>query len=215
MAKEDPALEASRPDGFSAFPDEQYAGINHNRLLVVAVDALTRASIPCTFENIVVAAYRLFPRVFSLEGFTTYPDAARVNRTLLHCKPKYEDYINTSATGARGLFYLTPRGEEAARETLGAFSGVAKPLRGRAKVPRSHHEQILSDVRKSDAFQAWKSGLNVTDLDFLSLLHLLPGAKADAINDNFHIISESAAAIADPEVNSFLATLHDKLPRGS
>lgn len=70
-----------------------YRNIDLNSLLVYIVDLLKDKKITINFENICVASYKLFPQKFSLINYKEYPDAARVNRGLLQCRPKYQNLL--------------------------------------------------------------------------------------------------------------------------
>lgn len=70
---------------------ERYVEIDHDRLLAYVVTRMNALSLRVTFENVTAAAFALFPKVFCLSGYPQYPDAARVNRTLLHGGPKYKN----------------------------------------------------------------------------------------------------------------------------
>src|SRR5712671_4689523 len=66
-----------------------------------------------TIEAIAVLNWRLFPKRFSMVGFSQFPDAFRTNRSLLQGQPKYRNLL----TGSAGQgFSLNARGMEVARD---------------------------------------------------------------------------------------------------
>jgi hypothetical protein len=188
---------------FAAFEGDRYAGIDHDRLVAYVVKLLDERRIRTTFEHITVAAYRLFPNVFALEGFPEYPDAARVNRTLLHGGPKYRDYLTGRATTG---YSLSIRGETAAKETAEMVSGSAGPRRhrGRAKAPRAFYERIEREVRTSDAFKSWHAKATVEIEDFYLFLHLLPGSTKAAVRENLKAIRSQLEDSKAEDIASFL-----------
>ena len=87
---------------------EKYKDIDLNSLVVYVIDFLEKNVIPLSFENICVATFLMFPKKFSLLDFDEYPDATRVNRVLLHLRPKYE---NLAEGNVKSGFILTERGK--------------------------------------------------------------------------------------------------------
>jgi hypothetical protein len=72
-------------DRLSAYSESLYSSIDLNRLASFTIHWLKERRIPMTFENIVVASFRMFPVKFALEGYSEYPDAARINRPYSSC----------------------------------------------------------------------------------------------------------------------------------
>jgi len=61
--------------------EKDYMALNKDRLTLFAVSFLESKKIEPTFDKIVVASFRLFPKKFSLIGFPEYPDG----RTIYYC----------------------------------------------------------------------------------------------------------------------------------
>lgn len=180
--------------------------------MAYVVRRLDELGIRATFEHVVVAAFKLFPAVFSLEGYSQYPDAARVNRTLLHGGPKYRDYLTGRAVTG---YALSTRGQTAAQETLEMISadGDVARRKGRAKAARSFSERMEQEVRSSDAFRAWQSQGAIQSEDFYLFLHLFPGSPKTAVQDNFAIIRDHLKDSSDPEISIFLKAVADQFKK--
>jgi hypothetical protein len=160
------------------YPRERYANVDLDRLTAFGVNVLVTRRVRTSFENIVVALFRLFPEKFALVGFPQYPDAARVNRALLHGLPKYRNYL-VGGAGLKGGYHLTHDGAGAAEDTarlLDASEAAAPGKRQRAGKPRSVADSFMQDITNSDAFQRYTRGDRAEVTPYL-LHRMLHGAS--------------------------------------
>ena len=97
------------------FDERTYEGISLNQLATYTIDLLTKKGFPITFETLTVALFKMFPKKFCLYGFEEYPDAARVNRSLLQLRPKYR---NWALGDTKKGYVLTSQGREIAEITM-------------------------------------------------------------------------------------------------
>jgi len=195
----------------SAVPSERYQGISTTDLLVYVVSRMQEHDVKLTFEQIVVAAYQFFPEAFSLVGFKQYPDASRVGRTLLQCRPKYRGLIRGSASSQ---FVITELGRERAAEVgqrIASGNSAAKPLRRGA--PRAILDRIEQEIRDSSAFASWRDGETISEYDFYHFLHLLPGASNQSVYENFQAMADVIKGSKQSDVHEFLAHLRAQYPK--
>ena len=161
------------------YPWDRYENIDLDRLASFGIRVLDERGLRPTFELVVVVLFRMFPEKFGIVGFPEYPDAARVNRALLHCLPKYRNYLTGSAkTGYR----LTYAGQGAAEETKELLEGSALPGAGkrqRPSAPRTVAENFMRDVRSSDAYKLFAEG----NTDRIGRYELLRVLHADSETD--------------------------------
>lgn len=127
----------------------RYSHLNHDSLLCYAVKELESLAVPVTFENITVAAFRLFPKTFSLVGYLNYPDASRVNRTLLHARPKYRDLI---VGNAKSGYALTAKGRRPRSRSRWSFRATHRRLAARFP-PHPTRSEPTRDNRRSGALR--------------------------------------------------------------
>jgi hypothetical protein len=133
---------------FQALPEEKYARIDLDHLLMYAVGQLNGIGADLSFENIIVAVYKLFPRKFSLVGYPEYPDAKRAHKCLRRCTYKTRRWLGGKE---RQGFTLTDKSLiiiQKARSMLAlASTVVAGPIsRTRRK------ERILTELESSVAY---------------------------------------------------------------
>jgi hypothetical protein len=193
-------------DELAAFPPDNYRGISTTDLIVYVASEMESHGVKLAFEPIVAAAFRMFPKAFALVGFPEYPDASRVGRTLLQCRPKYRGLIRG---GASSGFVITELGRVRADEVaVRLSSGKSEPrvVRRRA-APRAILDRIEQEVRDSAAFTSWRANQRVSEYDFYYFLHLLPGSSKASVSENFNAIDDVAKDSQDPQIRSFLAAL--------
>ncbi len=143
-------------NAFEAFSSDLYESLDLAGLAVFAIQRLQELAIPVTFENLVVALFRLFPTKFCLEGYEQYPDAARVGRTLLQLSPKYRNWARGSVQKG---FSLTQSGSlkvERVSKTLSSGQ-MAESAINRQQRPRTMDlNKELVSLEQSPLLQAWK-----------------------------------------------------------
>jgi len=135
------------------FDDTIYSGIGLDPLIAYTVNLLDDNGIPTSFEYVVVAAYRMFPKKFGLAGFTEYPDSARINRALLHLTPRYKNWI--FGNGSKGYF-LNERGKEEAAKAKEQLLSGRPSVKKVISQPRSMYDREATRIRSSSAFRKYK-----------------------------------------------------------
>ena len=196
----------SRTDPLSdlrAFDEGVYSGIDLDRLTAFGVRTLIDRDLPVTFENVVVVLYRFFPMKFGLVGYAEYPDAARVNRAILHCFPKYRNYLTGRATTG---YRLTHQGEVAAEEAAELLAGrKSRAGKQRRTAARGVADNFMTEVSQSRAFRAFESGERDIDFyDVARILHTSPDAPNELINRNMRQLVIYARETGREDVLKFL-----------
>lgn len=193
-------------DEIVAVAPEKYVGISTTDLMAYVVSQMEAHGVKLAFEPIVVVAFRMFPNAFSLVGFPEYPDASRVGRTLLQCRPKYRGLIRG---GASSGFVISELGRARAAEIAErlATGRVQEHANRRRSTPRAILDRIEQEVRDSAAFASWRAREPVSEYDFYYFLHLLPGSSKESVQENFNAINDVANDSEDPQVQNFLAAL--------
>jgi len=185
-----------------------YASINKDFLLAYAIDLLLNEHIPTTFETIAVTCYKLFPESFSLIGFSQYPDAARINRALLHARPNYQNLVVGDAK--RG-YRLTKKGEYKAQEIKAALANAGKgtknietasnvdsrTYRGKPQIER---------VEASKLFQLWRDGKEqeISPYEFWFFLDVSPTTDRDTLNQILESYEKAAQVGEREDIKKFI-----------
>lgn len=118
---------------------DRYVDISSlEKLAAYAIKYLNDNDIVTTWTNLVIAIYKLFPRRFAIsEDFIDFPNAERINRTLMHLvPPKGRNY----AIGSSKIDYtLTPLGKSIADE-------VELVIMREAKV-KNRKQEVISSIK--------------------------------------------------------------------
>jgi hypothetical protein len=172
---------------------------------------LRREGLPPSFENVSVAAFRLFPTKFSLRGFD-HPDSNRVNRALLQLGPKYRNW----AVGSAGTGYnLTPLGETVLVETRQVVAGgSSERLPKRRGSPGYTWDPVneLNELKATDAYQRFRDG-GIGRLTLDDVWHALGAFRytpKEAIHERFVALKSIAAGAGDSDALEFLDALRKR-----
>jgi hypothetical protein len=154
------------------YPATAYEALDLNRLASFTICWMQERRIPTTFENIVVAAFRMLPAKFALEGYPDFPDATRVNRALLQLRPKYRNWARGSVQKG---FVLTESGLAEVAKVGEVLSGARVSWQRRQKhhLPKTMDlSRELEPVQQSSLFEKWKGG-HLTTATVIELLDML------------------------------------------
>src|SRR3972149_11679371 len=99
----------------------KYEHVDLNHLVMYAVGQLETIGADLSFENAVVASFKLFPKKFSLLGFSSYPDAKRVHDCLFRCTFKTNQWLGGET---RQGFVITDRSRAFIQEAENLLYGV-------------------------------------------------------------------------------------------
>lgn len=195
-------------EALKALPPKDYESSSNDGLLCYALAVLMAQGIPPTFENITVAVFRLFPESFALIGYRSYPDATRVNRALLHARPKYRDLV---VGNAKSGYALTMKGQSVARQvsidlesgTRGAqVKDAAKAVSNRTYTGHVFVEQI----EQSRLYRHWRDEQldSVGDYEIWDFLDAVPYTGKAVLRDIMKKYREAASLAGRPELTEFL-----------
>ena len=158
----------ARVANLTEIPEKKYATVDLDHLVMYAVGVLGSLGVDLSFENIVVAAFRLFPNKFSLLGYSSYPDAKRVHKCLRRCTYKTRQWLGGKE---RQGFAITERSEQVIAKSR-CMIEVAGLVPGRAHSATRRKERLLSEVESSLAYVKILKGESdsVSEGDFCFLL---------------------------------------------
>jgi hypothetical protein len=194
--------------GFVEYSGE-YLHLDKDRLVLFAVSQLESKRIEPTFDKIVVAVFKLFPKKFSLIGFPEYPDG----RTIYYCAYNHCTLNNKWLLGnVQSAFKLTERGSYFLDETQKMLDGKIVPTRTHQISPRRKETTFLSILKKTKAYEKYlqdeKSLIDKSEL--LEALRVPSESKA-LIQANLTKYLEYAHRINEPSVVKFLEFARSKL----
>jgi hypothetical protein len=195
-------------DKFDAFPESSYREVDLTGLAAFSILRLHELNVPMTFENLVVALFKLFPAKFSLVDFAQYPDAARVGRTLLQLGPKYRNWARGSVQKG---FVLTEAGVAKARSVANVIAGANVPKHQRTQhkpLPRTMDlSKDISTIEQSALYRKWINDGKISQSNSMELFDLL-GAYAytpsRVLRDRLKLLESTAIQVNRPDIVEFL-----------
>lgn len=177
---------------------------NLDELVVYSAFQVTERGEPCTFERIVVEAFRTFPEEFALAGFDEYPDSARVNKCWLRCRTDRGWLVGNVKHG----FSLSETGRNVALEVRQRLqtSGGARPIRSASKA-RNRESAILRHLLRTKAFRRFRENselFQVTEKDLREVTLSTMDTPVTTLRQNLNQLRNEAKVDAPPEVMDFL-----------
>jgi hypothetical protein len=195
-------------ESFEPYVESTYVDVDLTGLAAFAIKRLHELKIPTTFENVVVALYRLFPGKFSLAGFDNYPDAARVGRSLLQLGPKYRNWARGSVQKG---FVLTDSGAAKAAQVARALATGQAPVpsQGRARAARPRTMDLAKEmdgIEQSSLFRKWREGrLSVAEpMEFFDLLGAYAYTPTAALKGRVRLLENAAKDLGREDILEFL-----------
>ena len=96
--------------------EEIYQKISLFDLIIIAIYSLQIQGKKISFEDILERSFSLFPKVFSFEKFSQWPDARKLDRPLRNLRSK-----NLIKGDPKSYFLLTSKGKKKAKELIKKF----------------------------------------------------------------------------------------------
>ena len=190
-------MEALRP-----FDPSRYEPIDLNRLVIYTVVELEKLGVDLSLENIVVGAFLLFPTKFSLLGYSQYPDATRVEKSLWRCKGKSKQWIGGKTHHG---YLITDRTRAIASQTENKLTLTS--TRKRRPSPRVRRkETIFKEVISSSAYIKYSSSKKelISEGEFCHLLQATLDSSKETLRENLSLLKVFSVELGYEEVRTFL-----------
>lgn len=207
---------STTPDGgtlaaLKAHPVHLYEAVNLNWLVLLAVAALEETGVDLSLEHIVMAAFTLFPRRFSLLAYPEHPDAIRVDKALRRCTDKDRQWLMGRT---RQGFAITERGRqqlELARQAVQEDSRLTKKLPS----PTRRWEKLLAEVIAAPAFAKYSRGEldKVSDAECCHALQGTLDSERRVLRNNLTRLREIAVDLQQNDVVVFMEWLGKRFGR--
>jgi len=151
-----------------SFDKNAYLNLGLDELVIYAVKEVLKTKKVCTFEDMVVTCFKLFPAVFSLHGYPQYPDSLRVNKAWWRCRTDRGWLSGNVKSG----FVLTPLGEKIASQVeLKLHAGIVS--KKKITKPRTRDEAIITHLKQHPLFNKYladRKNFTISEGEFRSLL---------------------------------------------
>jgi len=190
-----------------AFDSASYESIDLDRLVIYATVELEKFGIDLSLENIIVGAFKLFPKKFSLAGYPEFPDATRVEKCLWRCKGTKRQWIGGKTPHG---YLITDKTRAIAADTEEQTSRPSARKR-KAGSRMRRKESIVKEVTSSPAYLKYTSG-NGKSISEAELCYLLQGtldSSRETLRENLVSLKQFTKALERNDVLEFLKWLEE------
>ena len=193
------------------FEKSLYESVDLDRLVIYAVAKLANMDLELSLENIIVATFKLFPKKFSLVGYTQFPDATRVEKCMWRCKGKKRGWVSGSTPHG---YLLTDKGRLIADH---ASNLLSSPLGGKSKSMSQtrRKESIVTEVISSPAFQKYLEGKGqaISEAECCYVLQGTLDSLRETLRENLDSLKIIAEELQRNDVTEFLTFLEARFSR--
>lgn len=198
-------------DDLKAYPPHLYEGTNLNWLVLFSVGVLEERRIDLSFEHITIAAFKLFPKKFSLLTYPEHPDAKRVHDALWRCAYKNRQWLLGKTSQG---FAFTERGRqelELAKKAL--QEGYLAQRKTYSQTRR--FEKLLAEVRAAPAYAKYLRGDRdkITEAECCHVLQGTLDSDRRVLSDNLTKLREMAAGLDQTDIVGFMEWLAQRFAR--
>lgn len=193
-----------------SFQDAKYENIDLDHLIMYVMDQLKMLKADLSFENAVVASFKLFPKKFSLPGFPEYPDSNRVEQCLWRCTYKTKQWLGGKS---RQGFIITERSKMIINETeglLGKSSSKTKKTQTTSQTRRK--ESILAEILSSPAYLKYSKNQtnSISEAEFCFLLQGTLDSSRETLQGNLTSLKKYAEELQRDDISTFLDRLNER-----
>ena len=185
-----------------------YLDLDKDRLVLYAVDFLQSRNIEPTYDKIVVTTFKLFPKKFSLIGFSEYPDG----RTIYYCVFNHCTITRKWLSGSvQSGFRITDRGKYFLDETKKILEGKIELTKKYSVVPKRKEQTFVNLLKKTTAYKKFSEGRQetITKFEILEALRVQPNSESQ-MTKHIEKYVEYARRIDDKDVIKFLEFVRGK-----
>lgn len=191
------------------FKNDIYTTLDNDRLVLFAVAFLEENNIEPTFDKVVVTAFKLFPKRFSLIGFPEYPDGKRIHDCLWHCTYKTKGWL---LGNAKSGYKVTERGSYFLDGTKKMLEGKIKVTKKYGVIARRKELTFINLLKKTTAYKKYESkkGEDISESEVREALRADFETKKEILKRNLERYTDYANKVDDASVKGFLSFITKK-----
>jgi hypothetical protein len=201
----------SKIEKLKEIKEDKYKNVDLDHLMMYVMGQLEQIGADLSYENAVVAAFKIFPRKFSLPGYPEHPDSNRVEQCLWRCAGKTRQWLSGKA---RQGFIITNRSRLFIKEAEDLLSGILyKKTKATSQTRRK--ESILAEVIASSAYKKYLKGEGdfITEAEFCFLLQGTLDSSKETLKKNFNSLKIFADELVRKDVVEFLDWLEERFKK--
>jgi hypothetical protein len=186
----------------TSFDESKYENLDLDHLMMYAMGELERIQVDLSFENATVAAFKLFPKKFSLVGFINYPDSNRVDQCLWRCA-KHRQWLGGKS---RQGFIITERSKLVIKECEDMIEKGMSIKKTKTTSQTRRKEALLLEVESSSAYKKYEQneGSNINEAELCFLLQGTLDSSHKLLKENLNVLKNYAKTLENRNVVNFL-----------
>ncbi len=188
----------------------KYENVDLDHLVMYAIGQMEKIGADLSFENAVVATFKLFPKKFSLPGYPEYPAAKRIHDCLFRCTYKTKQWLGGKT---RQGFIVTDRSRRFIKEAETLLS-VAPSQKTKAKTSSQtrRKESLFVEVEESSAYSKYmkNQGDSITEAELCYLLQGTLDSSRPVLRENLALLKKFAEELEHKNIVKFLCWSEDR-----
>ncbi|OGX27285.1 MAG: hypothetical protein A3D10_08655 [Omnitrophica WOR_2 bacterium RIFCSPHIGHO2_02_FULL_48_11] len=186
----------------------KYEDIDLDRLAIYAISQLEKIGAELSFENAVMASFKLFPQKFSLLGFPDYPDANRVMKCLWRLTSKVKPWLSGKIKQG---FVVTERGRAHIKEVEDILRGQYQVVKKSPSKTR-REELLLKEAMSSTAYLKYieKQNDSISEGDLCDMLQGTLNSDRKMLKENFFLLQKYAHELKQRNLLDFFNWLEQR-----
>tara|TARA_B100001964_G_scaffold233959_1_gene291930 strand:+ start:220 stop:882 length:663 start_codon:yes stop_codon:yes gene_type:complete len=189
------------------FEENKYSNIGMNELIVYTVHILSENNHIVTREELVLGAFKMFPKKFGLKGHEDWPDSAVIDKRWIDCR--HLDYI--SGTNKSGLSVL-PKGLALVKTTEKKLK-ISSNKSAKEFENRTRSGKIVSIMEKSDGYKKYletKKIEEINEFELREILHCTMDSTPEILNRSYTELIQHLEVCKKSQMIKFLNSLKEK-----
>ncbi|MBW2321488.1 MAG: hypothetical protein JRF31_11770 [Deltaproteobacteria bacterium] len=190
------------------FDFNRYENVDLDHLAVYAISQLEKIGADLSFENGVVAIFKLFPKKFSLLGFPSYPDSLRVYTCLWRCTTdKKKLWLGGKV---RQGFIITNRSRIFITEAEKLLCETS-PKKMKATSQTRRKELLIAELEQSPVYSKYMRGQreSISEAELCYLLQGTLDSSRQVLRENLALLKKFATELERENIIKFLCWLED------
>lgn len=194
-----------------SYREELYENLSLNHLIIFGIYSVVSKKEKCTFEKLIEECFTLFPKAFSLNRHSEWPDSLKFARPLRKLREK-----GLIVGSSKTFFSLTKFGESIAKDTTKILKiGLPKKI-SIGKAGRDAEINWIRTIKKSETFQRFlkeKKHFSITDMELRNLLYCTLETPLRIVKQNLAYSINLAKEFQEKTLLEFLKLCQRKLTK--
>jgi len=191
------------------FNESIYNSISLTKLTIFAIDEINNNGEECAYERVVKECFTLFPKRFSFQRYSEWPDGSRIKIEILRCRD------NGYVTGKeKNGFQITLLGKRVAQEVLKELQG-GKVKKQRIGQSRDRGDTIIKYLKESEPFRRFqqdRQDFNISEGEFRRLFVATFETPPRVLKQNLNYCLDVCKQYRENELFEFLKECKKQKP---